>query len=108
MPRAMSEPAAAVAIAWDSAQVTAAPRQRWVAPVLGLLQVAAFLPYLLAGLVVPEGQLLVVRAVWVVFAVVAVLVYRRNRLLSLVVPVATFLTAIALIAAGGALFGWSG
>ncbi len=79
-----------------------------MAPVLGLLQLAAFMPYLMAGLIAPEGQLALVRALWVVFAVVAVVVYRRNRLLSLAVPGATLLMGIALMVVGGAFLGWQG
>jgi hypothetical protein len=79
-----------------------------VAPVLVLLQVAAFVPFLLAGLIAPDGQLLLVRAVWVVFTLVGVVVYRRNRLLSLAVPVATVLTGVGLIVLGVAFLGWEG
>lgn len=89
--------------------MTGSPRRRrWVAPVLGLLQLAALTPYLLAGLIAPQGQLMLVRAMWVVFTVVAVLVYRRNRKLSLAVPGATLIIGVALIAVGGAFLGWEG
>jgi hypothetical protein len=88
--------------------MAASAGRRWVALVLVLLQVMAFAPYLLAGLIAPERQLALVRALWLVLSVVAVVVYRRNRLLSLTVPAATLLIGVALIVLGGTFLGWEG
>ncbi len=93
---------------WDSHGMSAQRGRPWVAPVLVLLQLAAFVPYLLAGLIAPDGQLAIVRALWVLLSVVAVVAYRRNRLLSLAVPGVTVLTGVALIVLGGAFLGWEG
>jgi hypothetical protein len=86
----------------------AAAARRWVAPVLALLQLAAFAPYLLAGLIAPEPQLALARALWLVLTLVALVLYRRNRLLSLTVPPVTLLLGVVLIVLGGAFLGWEG
>jgi hypothetical protein len=95
-------------LSWEHHRMEASARRQWVAPVLVLLQLAALAPYLLAGLIAPERQLMLVRALWLVLAVVAVVVYRRNRLLSLTVPVATVLIGIALLPLGAAFLDWEG
>lgn len=84
------------------------PRRAWTAPVLIVLQVAAYVPYLLAGLIAPGAQLLVVRLLWVGLSVVAVAVYRRNPTLALAVPGITVLAGVAAVVLGGTFLGWEG
>ena len=73
-----------------------------------VLQAVAFLPYLLSGLIAPAPAVLAMRALWVAFAVTAVIAYRRTPRLALLVPVTTFLTGAALLVLGGSFWGWQG
>lgn len=75
---------------------------------LCLLQLAAFMPYLLADLVAPDSEVAGVHALWVLLTVAFVLVYRRNRMLALAVPGMTVLIGCAVLVVGGAFLGWEG
>lgn len=73
-----------------------------------LLQLLAFLPYLLAGLIAPSAAVLALRALWVALSVLAVVTYRVGPRRSLLVPPVTFAVGAGMLALGGTFWGWEG
>lgn len=83
-------------------------RAGWIAGATALLQVAAFLPYLLSTLIAPPAAVLLLWGLWLVLVLLAVLVHRRNPPLSLAVPGVTVLVGIASLLLGTRYLGWQG
>ena len=84
------------------------PQHRWVLAVTAILQIAAFTPYLLSGLVAPRWGVLTMRGLWLVVTVFGAVWGWRRPVLSLVVPPATFALGIGCLFLGGSLLGWQG
>lgn len=91
-----------------AADVTPGPQHRWVLAVTALLQIAAFAPYLLSGLVAPPWGVLAMRGLWVGLSVFAFAWGWKRPVLSLVVPPATFALGFVCLFLGGSLLGWQG
>lgn len=82
-------------------------RHGWLAALTVVLQVFAALPFFLSGLIAPPRGVLAMKAVWVGFIVLAVVVFRRNPPLAPAVPGIAVVTAVLLIFLGGT-FLWAG
>ena len=83
-------------------------RRGWLAAITIVLQLAAGLPYLLAGLIAPPSGVLAMKAIWIAFAVLAVVVFRRNPPLAPAVPGIAVLTGVLCLVLGGTFLGWEG
>ncbi|HEX2368274.1 MAG TPA: hypothetical protein VHM94_03460 [Acidimicrobiia bacterium] len=82
-----------------------------VAIVLGLVALALHLVVgyfvLASGLVAPLWAVLMLVLIWVVALIVGWRIWRTHPAVAVVVPVATALIWLAVIAAGGRFLGWT-
>jgi hypothetical protein len=83
----------------------------WLTVPLGVLGLLLHLVvgyfYLVAGLAVPLGGVIVLWLIWVALMVVGVWLLVTRPLLTLLVPVVALALYFAAIMLGGALFGWT-